>query len=140
MNLDNEELKVTKNRQAMELSKEEQEAIEKLEQMQKFYNEFLNSGVEISTTLNQKDIRTIIQILNLISKIQKEYEKQSKVIDEMAEKIYKLKVKLELNNLSEDCFIPREFSDINDCIKRDCKECIKQYFYRKVENENENND
>lgn len=50
------------------MNKEEQEAIEKLEQMQKFYNEFFNTGVEISTTLNQKDIRTIIQILNLIQK------------------------------------------------------------------------
>ena len=105
----------------MELSKEEQEAIKNLKLfLQKEKNYMTNDKLEI--------------ILNLISKLQKENEKQSKVIDEMADKLYKLKIKLELNDLLEDCFIPREFSDIDDCVKKDCKECIKQYFYRKGEN------
>ena len=74
--------------------------------------------------------------LNYISKLRKELDKKDKVINEISEKLYKLKIKLELNDLLEDCFIPREFSDINNCIKTDCKECIKEYFYKKVEEEN----
>lgn len=42
-----------------------------------------------------------------------------------------------LDDEQEDCFIPREFSNIDDCIKKSCKACIKQYFKEKVSKEND---
>ena len=97
------------------MNEEEKKAIEKLEQMQKFYNEFFNNGVEISTTLNQKDIRTIIQILNLI-------QKQSKAIDEIIQCV--------LLHKPFSTFVCKDVS-VNDCNKYrengGCNECIKQY-------------
>lgn len=52
-------------------------------------------------------------------------EKQKKQIDLMAKTIK------ELNNKNEDvdCFIPREYSNINECVKKNsCEECIVEYF------------
>ena len=63
----------------------------------------------------------LITILNLI-------EKQKKQIDLMAKTIK------ELNNKSDDvdCFIPREYSNINECVKKNsCEECIVEYFKSK---------
>lgn len=101
----------------MELSKEEQEAIKNLKLfLQKEKNYMTNDKLEI--------------ILNLISKLQKENEKLSKVIDEMAGYLAVVR----------DC--PNEDFGANlDCEKR-CsntdelyEECWKKWFYRKVENE-----
>lgn len=69
-------------------------------------------------------------LLDLYINAKEEINKLNNVIDKMTEKIYKLKVKLEINDLLQDCFIPREFSDINDCTKKDCKECLKEYFMK----------
>lgn len=83
----------------MELSKEEKEAIKNLKLfLQKEENYMTNDKLEI--------------ILNLISKLQKENEKQSKVIDEMAGSLYIVDAFSEYGNSTEE---------------------IKQYFYRKVE-------
>ena len=66
-------------------------------------------------------------LLNLI-------EKQDKIIDLMAEKIDNFRDELDmLRNFEKDCFIPREYSDIDDCIKKEsCKQCIIEYFSKKV--------
>lgn len=59
-----------------------------------------------------------------------ERKKLNKIIDEMAKQLEKF---LNIPN-RDDCFIPREYSDINDCVKKaSCTDCIKQYFEKKVE-------
>ena len=139
----------------MELSEEELDAIEEVNRFAKGLNNYCTTE-DILIVLKlipklqgkieklQKEIKEADEIIDNSIEQQHEREKYThsleekivkleKVIDELVYKIYSLKIKLELNNLLEDCFIPREFSDINDCIKKDCKDCIKQYFYRKVE-------
>lgn len=60
-------------------------------------------------------------------KLIKEVKKLNKINDLMAKELNNL------HNISDnDCFIPREYSDINDCVKKDCIDCIKQYFEDKV--------
>ena len=56
-----------------------------------------------------------------------ELKKKDKIIDEMAEKLKQLR-----EASLEDCFIPRSYRDIDDCLKTTCEECIKQYFENKV--------
>lgn len=88
---------------------------------------------------NEKDgfkIRTIYKVTELNSALEnliKDYKEKEdeKVIDLMAKTIK------ELNNKSEevDCFIPKEYSNINECVnKNSCEECIKEYFRKKVRN------
>ena len=74
-------------------------------------------------------------VLNLIEKQQKEIEKKDKIIDLMAEQLAGLKNEVDiLEQGNKDCFIPREYSDIDDCVKKEsCKECIIEYFIKKVE-------
>ena len=74
-------------------------------------------------------------VLNLIEKQQKEIEKKDKIIDLMAEQLVGLKNEVDiLEQGNKDCFIPREYSDIDDCVKKEsCKECIIEYFIKKVE-------
>ena len=80
--------------------------------------------------IEQKEllIKGFRTILNLI-------QKQEKIIDKMAEQLEKCKNEIDV--LSEgniDCFIPNEYSNIDDCIKKPtCKECIKEYFKKEVE-------
>lgn len=103
----------------MELSKEEQEAIE-------LFKEILDErSCLISDDIGENDIKVV---LNLISKLQKENEKQSKVIDETTK---------EIENMTGSCPLDRfDFNDIdceNKCNTGIEAECWKQYFYRKVE-------
>ena len=54
---------------------------------------------------------------------------QNKMIKLMAEQFEIMKDGQE----EIDCFIPREYSDIDDCVKKDsCQECIIEYFRNKV--------
>lgn len=110
----------------MELSKEEQEAIEELKKQYR-----LSVNVDYITTEIRNKYAEVL--LNLIEKLQKENEKQSKVIDEMAGYLA----------IVRDC--PNEDMGANlDCENR-CnntdeiyEECWKQYFYRKVEEDVDN--
>lgn len=99
----------------MELSKEEQEAIERCKEL---IDDIFKCDDE-DEIIADAYIGGILQILlNLISKLQKENEKQSKVIDEMADK------------LSEYTCWNKDNLDMN---KLASIEEIRQYFYRKVE-------
>ena len=64
-----------------------------------------------------------------------EEEKKDKIIDLMAEQLEGLKNEVDiLEQGNKDCFIPREYSDIDDCVKKEsCKECIIEYFTKKVD-------
>lgn len=74
----------------------------------------------------------IEQVLNDYQELGKDYhhlgcelEKKEKIIDELVKTTVKLR---ETSN--EDCFIPRSYRDINDCIKTNCADCIIEYFKR----------
>lgn len=108
------------------MSKEEKKAIERLHKRIKD-----NENYEINQVWLTDDVHAVNILLNLI-------EKQNKVINLMAEQIDKYKEIID--DLSEgdiDCFIPDTYSNIDDCVKKKtCAGCIKEYFYKKVEEEN----
>jgi len=98
------------------MTDEEKRALRNLENLSEF---------GLSTSLNQADLDKMKIVLNLV-------EKQNKVIDKVLQ-----------NNLLN---IPHHIEVCNNITANDCNnfrnnggcnECIKQYFYRKVENENE---
>lgn len=97
------------------------------EEAQKVLEELYEVRPEL---LNDKAKR----LFEAIMQIADERDKAYKIIDKMAEKIEKCKN--EIDGLSEgniDCFIPNEYSNIDDCIKKPtCKECIKEYFKKEV--------
>lgn len=100
-----------------QVSEQEKEAIKYLKKHIIPYNN-INGNLEFLVN----DV-----LLNLI-------EKQQKVIDLMAEMLVKLDNEFE----DGDCFILREFSDIDRCLCWDkCTTCVKEYFYKKVEEEND---
>lgn len=72
------------------------------------------------------------QVLNDYQELGKDYhhlecelEKKEKIIDELVKTTVTLREKS-----NEDCFIPRSYRDINDCIKTNCADCIIEYFKR----------
>lgn len=80
------------------------------------------------------DHKTILPLiekaLNYISKLQKENEIKDKVIDLMAENI--------ASTDSDLCAYIDMTTKNNECKDtKHCKDCIKQYFYKKAEEENE---
>lgn len=64
---------------------------------------------------------------NMMDTIQDNSEKD-KIIDLMAEKLKQLR-----EASLDDCFIPRSYRDIDDCLRTTCEECIKEYFEKKAE-------
>lgn len=67
------------------------------------------------------------KLIDIIEKQDTEINKLNNVIDRMVEKLYEFNN----NEMDKDCFIPREYSDINDCVKKNsCKDCIKDYFIK----------
>lgn len=110
------------------MTKEQEEVINKL---RKITNRQILYGNKFGITIEgfrelQEDIETV---LNMLKEKDAEIEKKDKMIDLMAEYISDL-------DIDED--ICKKQSDNNcDDINREveCKECIKQYFERKVENE-----
>ena len=81
-------------------------------------------------SITQYGKRKLINLYeNLIEKQQKVANLQEKTIQLMAEQFEIMKDKEE----EIDCFIPREYSDIDDCVKKDsCQECIIEYFRNKA--------
>lgn len=108
------------------MTKEQEEAIDRLRKItnrQILYGNKYGIVIEEFKKL-QEDIETV---LNLLKQKDAEIEKKDKMIDLMAEYISDL-------DIDED--ICKKQSDNNcDDINREveCKECIKQYFERKVE-------
>lgn len=96
------------------------------EEAQKVLDELYTVRPEM---LNDKAKR----LFEAIMQIADERDKAYKIIDKMAEQLEKNN---DLRGLDEDCFIPEEYSNIDDCIKKiSCKECIKEYFKKEVEKE-----
>lgn len=118
------------------LSEEEKKAIKLIKQ----YRKEIKDG-------DIKPIFILDTAINLITKLQKEneilkraFDKQTadmsnnllelqqkdKQIDLMAKQI---DILMNTNNEELDCFIPTDFSNINDCVKKkSCEDCIKNFF------------
>lgn len=114
----------------MELSKEEKEAIEKFRE----YIDYCENNKECREELKQcfgcsievEEINSMKIVLNLISKLQKENEKQGKVIDEMTEHIVSSAIVDDMVCMYIDC-------TKEECHGDTARKCTKQYFYGKVE-------
>lgn len=107
------------------MTKEQEEAIERLNSFIKVNKDFFeNQG---NMLINKKDIQDIDTVLSMLKEQQEENKKKDKIIDLIINEFYK-RVKI-----SENCYIQKS-KGINDCLKyKNCKDCIKQYFERKVE-------
>lgn len=81
----------------------------------KEYNEHMEKKRQNGVLINNERI------------LKMELEKKDKVINEMAKTLTKTRETSE-----EDCFIPKTYRDINDCIKTSCEECIKEYFEKEI--------
>lgn len=96
------------------MTKEQEKAIETMKR-------FINSTID-TTAVTAKDMK---EVLNLIQTQQEEIEKKDKITDEMLEE-YEYNARINIKNFCD------EEMRRNTCIQ-DCKECIKQYFERKIE-------
>ena len=113
------------------LSEEEKDAIKLLKEFKKNgYTSLLMCKYDGDRTKTNKILKKATKtVLNLIEKQQKVANLQEKTIQLMAEQFEIMKDKEE----AIDCFIPREYSDIDDCVKKDsCQECIIEYFRNKA--------
>ena len=121
------------------LSDDEKKAIELLKDIE--------NNCWTTKYIMSSDSKNANTLLNLITKLQKEneilkraFDKQTadmsnnllelqqkdKQIDLMAKQI---DILMNTNNEELDCFIPTDFSSINDCVKKkSCEDCIKKYF------------
>lgn len=107
------------------MTKEQEEAIERLNRFKTIeilYSNTFAMHIEQLKTL-QEDIGTV---LSMLQEQQEENKKKDKIIDLIINEFYK-RVKI-----NENCYIQKS-KRIEDCLKhKNCKECIKQYFERKV--------
>ena len=104
----------------------------------------LDQNEDIITYKADKDFRSLTssektllennnKIKKYIEELKQENNKLNKMIDEMAVKLNELSDRLILAE-DTDCFIPREYSNIDDCVRKtSCADCIKRYFKEKVE-------
>lgn len=82
-------------------------------------------GIEDNTAMLKQELKEQTEANKELNKVLIHFKA---VINEMAEQLVKLREESE-----EDCFIPRIYRDINECVKTNCKECIKQYFSEKAQ-------
>lgn len=72
------------------MSEEEKKAIQELTEIKELVEEDLKyDDYEVTATLDQIDLKSLVIVLNLIEKQQKEIEKKDKIINEMGEHIEK---------------------------------------------------
>lgn len=106
------------------MNEEEKKAIRQLEGCRDFWREQLEKPIisEEDAKMANKEIEHDTILLNLI-------DKQNKVIDEMAYCIYNYQIcDYEIQDNRD-----RKCEWIADDEDRPCEDCIKQYFMRKVE-------
>ena len=102
-----------------------EEAIERIKYLLFIYKKDDEKGYRATGEVFNTDFEVIETVLNMLKEKDTEIQKKDKMIDLMAEYI-------------SDLDICKKQSDNNcDDINREveCKECIKQYFERKVEDE-----
>ena len=128
------------------MSEEEKEAIENIKALKILFEIDDKKDFEATPSVQKEMAKDLRTLLNLLEKLQKENEKalaeymkwqkqelgqKDKIIDLMAETI---------NNHDIDEDICKQMGQKANCNEFEdtekCKECIKQYFERKVENGN----
>lgn len=109
---------------ALNMLKEKNKEIEKLKKA-------LARNVANNFTTSMKETAKSKEDLEMLNKgWQIELEKKNKIIDLIINEFYK-RVKI-----SKNCYI-QKLRGIEDCLKyKNCKECLKQYFERKLKNGN----
>lgn len=112
------------------MTKEQEEAIKFLELHTNFMGK-LDKGrcIRIPEENFTKTKESIKTVLNMLKEQDAKIEKKDKMIDLMAEYISDLDIDEDIRKKQSD----NNCDDINREVE--CKECIKQYFERKVENE-----
>ncbi len=121
------------------MNEEEKKAIEKfIEKCNKYDESVEIKGVSIGE--EYRILTTVCKALNHIEKLQKEneditqqrdyykarYNALSKIVDLMAKHIYSLGY--------YDCL----YEECDDNMDRECEDCIKEYFYKKVKETKDN--
>ena len=113
------------------ISEEDKETIEIIKKEPTYRERALLRTIEKQDKDIEQYKEDLIEHEKTSFEFQEENIKLKKMIDLMAQKIYSLDF-----NMSHDCFIPREYSDVNDCVKKDsCEQCIKEHFRKLVEDE-----
>ena len=109
------------------MTNEQRKAIDNLSEIVKLSKEELQKENEnITAILDYKDLKSLDTVLSLIKEHQEELKKQDRQIDLMAEWIEK-----HTKYYDEDgcyCEVEKEICKYDI----ECKDCIKQYFERKV--------
>nr|DAE03800.1 MAG TPA: hypothetical protein [Myoviridae sp. ct2Pw37] len=121
------------------MNEEEKKAIEKfIEKCNKYDESVEIKGVSVGE--ENRILTTVCKALNHIEKLQKEneditqqrdyykarYNALSKIVDLMAKHIYSLGY--------YDCL----YEECDDNMDRECEDCIKEYFYKKVKETKDN--
>ena len=108
--------------------KEQRKAIENLSEINNLSKEELQNE-NITAILDYEDLKSLDTVLSLIKEQQEEMQQKDKQIDLMAKFIE--------NNMSEKKIINeiciKSKCNNEECHEDDLKDCIKQYFERKVE-------
>ena len=101
------------------LSEKEKYAIKELTEIKELVEEDLQyAHYEVTATLNKMDLKSLVIILNLIDKQQKELDKKDKIINEMA------------NNIADNSNVYENL--VNTEFQHTAEEVI-DYFTKKVE-------
>lgn len=111
--------------------------IQKLIENQKAEIEEKDKSLKLHTKLEYQYKNDYLNVIEDLKKKDKEIKclkclqnTQVEIIDLMAEKLKQLR-----EASLEDCFIPKSYRNIDDCLRTTCEECIKQYFEKKAEEE-----
>lgn len=110
------------------MTEEEKETIEQLKSWRNF---IINNKDRVNKA---NDIEFYLRTaLNLIQSQQKETEKKDKIIDLISEKLAKA-----YHYKFKECSLKEKEQNNIDCDKyKDCTSCVKQYFGKKVEENDE---
>ena len=94
-------------------------------------NRIITTKFNNDYSIDNIDKEAIETVLNLIQKQKAEIEKKDKIIDKMTRKIliYQIKDSKLTEKMCNEC-------GYEDCCEYISQDCIKQYYERKVENEN----
>lgn len=73
--------------------------------------------------IHNYDLGVIENVKEEAVKLYNKIEEKKQIINLMTQQLIKLR-----ENSAEDCFLPRNYRNIDECIKTTCEQCIKKYF------------
>lgn len=122
-----------------------EKALSETKQLKKYFETVLNLVTKLEKGNKKlkdnnksllKKLRNIIKEVKKLTKYalyKKEFTNLNKIIKEKDKQIdlmaKQIDILMNTNNEELDCFIPTDFSNINDCVKKkSCEDCIKNFF------------